>query len=82
MPSETYRQWVSRVWDRLERRTERTVFYLDAKHIASYCPACGDGTIRIGFVDSDPPRATVTSNERPRCCSFGCSSDAILSALA
>jgi hypothetical protein len=81
MPSEDYRQWVYRVWDQLVRSTGRKPCYLDATHIGSYCPACLDGIIRIGFVTRPELSITVTSNTRPGCCTEGCAEAAVARAL-
>jgi hypothetical protein len=56
-----YTRFVYRIWDRLEQRTGHSPTYLDARHIASYCPRCLDGTLRIGFA-GNPPTAFVSSN--------------------
>ena len=71
-----------RIWDRLAERTGHTVFYLDATHIAGYCPACLDGTLRIGFVSHPKPKAFIDSQEGgPGRCSRGCTEDEIVEAL-
>jgi hypothetical protein len=83
VPTDAYQKFAGRVWDRLERRTRSTVFYLDATHIAAWCPSCRDGTIRIGFVDHPKPAFTVSSNALGAgLCSLGCTEEMILEALA
>jgi hypothetical protein len=54
-----------RVRDRLEALTGSTVFYLDARRTASYCPVCLDGTVRLAFSWEPEPAFVGT-------CSNGC----------
>lgn len=60
----------ARVRERLEAITGSTVFYVDARHTASYCPVCLDGTVRLGF-SWDPEPGFVGT------CSNGCTADLI-----
>jgi hypothetical protein len=59
--SKEYTRFVCRVWDRLEERTGQSVHYLDARHIAAWCPACRAGFVRIGFVSRPRPGFVVES---------------------
>jgi len=56
-----YGTFVRCVWDRIEERTGYEPFYLDARTIASYCPACREGTLRLGFVSTPRPGFAVLS---------------------
>lgn len=64
MPSDEYTAFVHRVWDRLEEATGRAPDYLDASSIASYCPACLEGTLRTRFYEHPQPRAVFSSQRR------------------
>lgn len=73
MVTAAYSRFVCRVWDQLEALTGHAPFYLDATHLASHCPACLDGTVRVGFVDRPEPGITIISKARgPGFCSHGC----------
>jgi hypothetical protein len=74
VPSIAYTRWVHRVWDRLADRTGRTVFYMDCEHIAAYCPACGEGTILLRWLEYPEPGFAAT-------CSRGCGDEQIGEAL-
>ncbi len=67
MPTAEYTRFVHRVWDSLQQRTGRPVYYLDSSLIAGYCPACLDGTLRVRFLEHPRPGMTVGSERgRPR----------------
>lgn len=71
------------MWDRLEFLTQSTVFYLDARHVAAYCPVCRDGTLLVTFADiNGMPAARYSSRANPNGCSAGCSSDLIVDVIA
>jgi hypothetical protein len=57
--SAEYKRYVYRVWDRLEARTGQPVHYVDARHIAAWCPSCRAGFVRIGFVSAPRPGFVV-----------------------
>lgn len=80
--SKRYTAFVERVWDRLELRTGYRVHYLAHNQIAAYCPSCRVGTLSITFVDGDPPRLIVASQQLgPGRCSMGCAAGEIKDAL-
>lgn len=82
MPTAEYTRFVHRVWDSLQQRTGRPVYYLDSSLIAGYCPACLDGTLRVRFLEHPRPGMTVGSNAGgPGRCSEGCSEEQIAEAL-
>jgi hypothetical protein len=81
MPGAAYSRLVARVWDRLETRARElhptlewvAPFYLDARHLAAWCPRCGEGTVRVSFIDGDPPMVCIDSERGgPQRCSHGC----------
>jgi hypothetical protein len=83
MVTDAYRRWVRRVWAALERRTRRTVFYVDQCHIAGYCPSCGYGTLNVRFLDDrDEPGMSISSPDRGQgFCSNGCTERMVNEAL-
>jgi hypothetical protein len=83
-----YGRFVATTWDRIEERVGRLPIYLDARRIATTCPACLDGTVALRFVEQPRPigearPAFVAYSPRGRgCCSNGCDEAAIGRALA
>lgn len=76
-----YTVFVREWWDKLEARTGR-VWYIGAREIASYCPACLKGTMLVTFVDGHPPRAIPSSQAYGvGMCSWGCTTDQIGAAM-
>ena len=82
MPGDAYARFVYRIWDAVERRTGQPPMYVDALHAACYCPACGDGTMLIRWLEHPEPAMAVSSTNRGLgCCSSGCTEDQIAEAL-
>jgi hypothetical protein len=81
VPSTAYRQWVYRLWDRLQLRTGHPVHYMAHNRIACYCPSCGVGTLSLTFADADPPLVMVSSQAYPGHCSEGCTEAEVMEAL-
>ena len=76
-----YQLLVYDTWDKLEARTGR-VWYVGAREIASYCPACLRGTMLVTFVDTRPPEAIPSSQALGvGFCSWGCTAEQIAEAL-
>lgn len=76
-----YIKWVRRVRHQLERLTDSTVFYVDQTHLASYCPACRHGTLRIGFFERPQPGFVIDSQAGPGQCSYGCTEQTVMEAM-
>lgn len=77
-----YQLLVRDTWDKLEKRTGHPVFYIGAREIASYCPACLKGTMLVTFVDTRPPEAIPSSQALGvGFCSWGCTAEQIAEAL-
>ena len=66
------RQWVYRIWARIEQLTGQPPVYLDASNVAACCPRCLEGTIRIRFLHHPAEGILITSNTVSGGCSFGC----------
>ncbi|HEY1437389.1 MAG TPA: hypothetical protein VGG82_07790 [Casimicrobiaceae bacterium] len=77
-----YARKVTRVWLAIEERTGQSPFYIDARHIASYCPLCIDGTMLVQFIDGPHPRGRISSVRYGEgYCSLGCPEDDIVRAM-
>ena len=81
MPSDAYRSWAYRVWDQLEERTGRAPVYIGAQRIGAYCPACGEGTVCVRFLEHPRPSCTISSNAFADRCSRGCTEAEVMEAL-
>lgn len=80
---ETYARFVHRIWDRLQEQAGYAPTYIDATHIASYCPRCLDGTVMFRFTSHPKPTAFPASRGGGAgCCSAGCTAVEIAEALA
>jgi hypothetical protein len=79
-----YAELVGRVWGRLEEVTQMPVFTNadGSGRIAAYCPVCRIGTLAIQFLDGRDPEFAVESSAGPDCCSYGCTFEQIVEALA
>lgn len=80
MPDAAYTRYGNRVWDRITDRTARPPFYIDPERIASYCPACGDGTMLVRFLERPRPGMAISHHGTPGC-SRGCTEAQINEAL-
>jgi hypothetical protein len=63
-----------RLWRAIERVTGRPPAYMGPLRLASYCPACLDGTVSIRLLRHPAPSAAFA-------CSRGCAEPAIAAAL-
>jgi hypothetical protein len=82
VPTVGYSRFVRRVWDTLAQRTGHEPAYLDKSSIATYCPACIDGTMHVRFVEHPRPSAVISSQTGGAGrCSQGCTEDLIAEAL-
>jgi len=80
LPDAAYTRYGLRVWDQICERTGHDPFYIDAERIASYCPACGDGTMLVRFLEHPQPGMAITHHGQPGC-SRGCTEQQINDAL-
>lgn len=82
MPSEAYRKWVYRLWDRLKDRTGHPPHYMARGRLASYCPCCLTGTVGIQLLQHPRPGAAFASSATGSVgCSNGCTEPEIVEAL-
>lgn len=68
--SAAYTRFVYRVWDEIRFRTGWEPWYLASNEIASYCPSCTIGTVRLRFLNHPKPAFVIASPGA--ICSQGC----------
>jgi hypothetical protein len=82
VPSDREVAFGLRVWDGIARETGKQPWYLSPTEIASHCPNCLTGTMRVTFLPTEPPRVVIESRRGGLGhCSNGCTEAEIAEAL-